>query len=97
MTGYMIINLCEDGYNYWIKAIGFIKQGRCYDIIFESAKDVLYSKTFQEEGKPIEVNVDKQGHLMLRIDYRELNSVQAFDDTKWNLIKSEWDKKEETD
>ena len=65
------------------------------EILFESAKDVLYSKTFQEEGKPIEVNVDKQGHLMLRIDYRELNSVQAFDDTIWNLIKSEWDKKEE--
>ena len=95
MTGYMIINLCEDGYNYWIKAIGFIKQGRCYDIIFESPEDLLYSKQYADDNKDelkIVITIaGKDGVVMNALKYYadrdEIQAVVPYTSELWNSMK----------
>tara|TARA_R110002096_G_scaffold391112_3_gene585973 strand:+ start:515 stop:811 length:297 start_codon:yes stop_codon:yes gene_type:complete len=91
----MIINLCVDGYNYWIKATGFIKQGRFYDIIFGSPEDLLYSKQYADDNKDelkIEITIaGKDGVVMNALKYYadrdEIQAVVPYTPELWDNMK----------
>ena len=95
MSNYMIINLCVDGYNYWIKAIALSKEGRCYDIIFESPEDLLYSKQYADDNLrelTIEITIaGKDGVVMNALKYcadrDELQAVVPYTSELWDNMK----------
>ena len=95
MSNYMIINLCVDGYNYWIKASAFIRIFNSYDIIFESAEDLIYSKAFADAGyKGLDVEVTVAGKdgivknaLSHKTDIKNLEAVMPYSSELWDNMK----------
>jgi len=80
-------------YCYWIKARGLIRvTPECYDVIFESGKDLLYSKDYIIRAHTDEIPMQTPEAtstrlLMLKVKYKDVEGILPYTEQAWKAIK----------
>ena len=91
---YIIINLVlSNGVNYWIRATALKRTFDSYEIAFEMAYDVIYSKEYiNQVSEGIKVDLTKgedQNYLFYKVDRKEVDAVTPYNREIWNKLKED--------